>query len=278
MHPKGHPDDSVVIDELMNTDSTEILSGPLSTITQRDWLVFSTRYITPGLAALKPRFTPVQRGDQIWWTGCPYKNSESVVFAAVILEIEGDRIVFSMPPNAQVGGASGSPMIDQHGKLIGILSGSTRSRTTGEPAFYGLSTRYLEKVLKNDRPYNQPLIPISDVIKPIVMQQGLRRAIRAIKEIRRNPKCYFIYDFKAEIINQLAAEMYHSSEEETAVGLLKLSIKEFAMATTYNQLAEIYFNQNKKKKAEKSHREALQQHPENQQAMEGLQHLRSRTK
>lgn len=50
------------------------------------------------------------------------------------------------------------------------------------------------------------------------------------------------------------------------------------MATTYNQLAEIYFNQNKKKKAEKSYREALQQHPENQQAMEGLQRLPSRRK
>jgi TolA-binding protein len=110
------------------------------------------------------------------------------------------------------------------------------------------------------------------------MQRGLRSAVKAIKEIRKNPECYFIYDFKAEIINQLAAEMYHSGEEDTAVGLLKLSIKEFPMATTYNQLAEIYFNQNKKTKAEKSYRAAFQQHPENQQAKEGLLRLRSRPK
>src|SRR5690606_30834781 len=45
MHPKGNLTDSVVIDKLVNRDSTEILEGPNSTVTQRDWLVFTTQYV-----------------------------------------------------------------------------------------------------------------------------------------------------------------------------------------------------------------------------------------
>ena len=39
MKPKGGSSDSVVIDELINEDSTEVLEGSSSTILDRDWII-----------------------------------------------------------------------------------------------------------------------------------------------------------------------------------------------------------------------------------------------
>ncbi len=76
MHPKGNLKDSVVIDYLVNTDTTEILNGPQSSITQRDWLVFTTRYRSAAIHPLKPRYSKVERGERIYFTGCPYSEQK----------------------------------------------------------------------------------------------------------------------------------------------------------------------------------------------------------
>lgn len=273
MHPKGNPVDSVLIGELINRDTAEMLHGPESTITQRDWLVFSTRYVSSRIQALKPRFTPVQKGEPVWWTGCPYRDSAAVVFNAQVLEVEGNRIVFSKPPDANVNGASGSPLIDQHGFLIGILCGATRSRTSGESALYGLSTHYLGKVLKDQRPYNQPLISITDVLQTVIEEKGVQYAWKKYKDIQNDANRYFVYDFTVERINQLASSYRDKGDDNTAMHLLQISKREFALADTCNQIARIYLSRHKRLPAIRYYRKALQLDPDNKEAQAGLRTL-----
>src|SRR5688500_10291175 len=72
MHPKNNLADSVVIDRLLNADTSEVLQGPASTITQRDWLIFSTRHHSPAIQPLKPRYSRVNPGEKVYIFACPY--------------------------------------------------------------------------------------------------------------------------------------------------------------------------------------------------------------
>ena len=96
MRPKGNSIDSVVIGELLNVDATEKLNGPDASITQRDWLVFTTKYVDPDIKPLKIRSKPLKTGERLWITGCPYRQESCFIEATQALEIEGSRIVFAL--------------------------------------------------------------------------------------------------------------------------------------------------------------------------------------
>jgi V8-like Glu-specific endopeptidase len=53
-----------------------------------------------------------------------------------------------------LGGASGSPVINDKGHLIGIFSNSIRNPKTGETTFIINSTDYLKRILKGEKSLN----------------------------------------------------------------------------------------------------------------------------
>lgn len=89
MHPKNTISDSVIIDHLLNADSSEVLQGPSSTITQRDWLIFSTRYHSPHIQPLKPRYSKVNAGEKVYIFACPYEEKECVTIETSVMEAIG---------------------------------------------------------------------------------------------------------------------------------------------------------------------------------------------
>ncbi|RYU97726.1 hypothetical protein [Emticicia agri] len=67
MYPKHQPEDSVIIDRLINEDLTEkLFDGPENGVLQRDWLVFSTKYVSPNIQPVKLRNEPVKVGDKVY--------------------------------------------------------------------------------------------------------------------------------------------------------------------------------------------------------------------
>jgi hypothetical protein len=273
MHPKGNLKDSVVIDHLINTDTTEALSGPQSSITQRDWLVFTTGYRSPAIQPLRPRYTRVQVGERIYFTGCPYTEANCPIKEAQVIEVEGNRIILTMPDNLNLGGYSGSPLIDKDGYLIGILGGSSFNRRNGSPALYGISTQYLKAVLTHKQPLNVALIPINAVIKPIVLKQGFKAGMRELKQLLESDTASFTYDFSMENINRLGDEYKDELKLEWAVAIYKLNADRYCTPATYLKLADGYVLTGDKKRAVRVYNNVLKRWPGNKEATEGLSKL-----
>ncbi|MBW1296405.1 trypsin-like peptidase domain-containing protein [Aquimarina litoralis] len=273
MHPKGNPKDSVVITKLINTDSSEILNGPKSTITERDWIVFETGYISPKIKPLKPRYNEVNIGESVYYFGCPYKDKKCVIKEGEILEIEGSRIVFSSKAEANIAGASGSPIVDQNGLLIGIVGGSATAKSTGANAIYGTSTKYLKKILTKEQPLNVPLISVGNVIKKVILQEGLDAGIQKFNILKKNKDNYFIYNFSPEKINALADEFIENEDYDTGIGLYELSIKELSLTGTYTKLGNAYLKVDKKNKAIDAFKTAIKLWPDNEEAINRLKRL-----
>lgn len=272
MHPKGNLRDSVVIDKLVNSDTSEILSGPKSTITQRDWLVFTTKYTSPHIQPLKPRYTAVKTGEKIRFFGCPYKSVNCMTAESEVVEIEGNRVIFLMPEGMELGGASGSPVVDENGLLIGILGGSSMTRT-GKPALYAISTNYLRDVLTHKQPLNVPLIPIGEALKPEIKKNGINAGLKKFTALKKDSKNFFIYNFASEEINALGDELLRDQKTDWAIAIYKLSIQEFALSTTYIKMAKAYLAKNEKGLAIEAYKGALVLHPENKEAAEALNSL-----
>jgi hypothetical protein len=273
MHPKGNLKDSVVIDRLINQDTTEVLSGPKSTITQRDWLVFTTKFRSPAIHPLKPRYTTVEVGDTIYFSGCPYAEKSCLTKEAKVLEVEGDRIIFTVSESFNLGGFSGSPLIDKNGYLIGILGGSSFNRKNGDAALYGISTRYLEKVLTNKQPLNVHLIPIDTVINSYIRKKGFKAGIKELRRMIETDSMHYKYDFSMENINRLGDRYKERGEIEKAIEIYKLSAERYSIPATYLKLADSYILANKKKLASDTYRKLLAKWPGNREATEGLHKL-----
>jgi hypothetical protein len=272
MHPKGNLRDSVVIDKLINSDTSEILSGARSTITQRDWLVFTTKYTSPHIQPLKPRYSVVKTGEKIRFFGCPYKSVDCITAESKVAEVQGNRIIFEMPEGMELGGASGSPVVDKNGLLIGILGGSSMTQT-GKPALYAISTHYLKDVLTHKQPLNVPLIPIGEVLKPEIKKLGIKAGLKKFATLKNDSKNYFIYNFASEEINALGDALLHEQKPDWAIAIYKLSITEFPFAGTYIKIAKAHLAKNEKDLAIEAYKKAIVLHPENKEAAEALKNL-----
>lgn len=270
MHPKGNLKDSVVIDQLINKDTAEFLNGPNSSITQRDWLVFTTSYVSPNTQPLKPRFTKLEAGEKVFYTGCPYNDQQCVTNEGIVLEVEGNRIVFTKTEGANIGGASGSPIIDKNGRLVGILGGAATAKSTGEDALYGTSTHYLKKILTNEQPLNVPLISISEKLKEAYTTKGLAATLQEFKQLKNDTDNYFIYDFSPEQINAFARSLVENNQLKEAIAIFKLSIKELRLSGTYTELGQVYLKQGKKAEAKSTFEKALELWSENEEAKAAL--------
>jgi hypothetical protein len=273
MHPKDNLRDSVVIDNIMNEDPREYLNGPGSSITQRDWLVFKIKYASKNIQPLMPKYSSMRVGDKVWFFGCPYAENDCVAEEGTVVEVEGNRIVFTKRNDLNLGGASGSPIVDTNGYLVGILSGSATVKMTGEPATFGISTHYLKKVLENQTPLNTPLVPIGDAIKPIVSKKGIEAGLTYFAKLKRNTKSYFVYDYSIETINALGDEYLNTNRIDWALAVYNLSISELPMSGTYVKIAHAYLKKADQKSASDAYRQALKLWPENEEAKSALKEL-----
>ncbi len=275
MHPKNNLTDTVRIDRLLNADSTESIEMHDATITQRDWLVFSTRYISPNLRPLYVRKKPIRLGEKIRWYSCPYPAPNCITGEGEVIELEGNKFVFSRPDDFPVAGASGSPVVDNQGMLLGILGGTSIDKTDGKPALYGIGTRYLKSILRGQQPNNEPLVPISEVLAPIIAESGAKAAVRQFKILRQQQKNLLVYDFSVEQLNRLGKKLLQTGQAEAAIEVLQLSISEIPwFFTTFNLLGSAYEQLKQKDAAREAYQKSLSLQPQNQEAVNALARLK----
>ncbi len=195
MYPKGHPADSAVIGKLINEDPNEPLqNGWNNGVLQRDWLVFTTRYVSPGLHPLPLRQEPIRKGERVYMAGNPYRFDEPIKARGTVVSTEGDLFLITLEgfEKAFLGGASGSPVVDEQGRLVGIFSNSQQDEN-GENRYIINSTAYLKKVLAGERPLNADKVSIAVYLDSLMGKKPVRAALREFSHLFKDEDNYFRY-------------------------------------------------------------------------------------
>jgi len=250
--------DSVVVDKLINEDSSEILQGPKSTITERDWIIFSIKDVSPNIHLLKPRYTTLVPGERVYMIACAYADSTSVAYEGMLIRKEGMDLLIEFHSNKNLAGSSGSPVIDANGHLIGILSSSTKDNVTGKNINVAVSTEYLYKVIHKKDNLNQPKKDFGELILKTVLEKGTKKAIAQYRTLKNNPENFYIYNLRSSNKNglrEVGKKLIEQNKIKEAIKILKFNTKSNPFFyINFNLLAKAYLMDGDKRKAIKTYR------------------------
>lgn len=255
LNTKPFSQDSVVVDQLINEDKTEILMGAKSSIMERDWLVFSTKYASENIQALKPRFTEVKKGEKVYLLECAYEDENCTISEGKVFRKEGMDILIERIGSKNKGGGSGSPVIDKDGLLIGIESSSSTASGTMKNVLVAVSTAYLKNVFDQKADLNLPKIDYGAVLFETAKESGNKAAIAQYKNLTKDKANYYTYNLRDANRNGLretGEKLMSLGRTKDAIALLKLNVKnQPGFFRNYNLLAEAYFELGKTNKATK---------------------------
>lgn len=258
MRPKGNTQDFSLMDQLLNEDPAEKLEGAGSSITERDWLVFSVKQTSPQLYPLKPRYTPLQAGEKVYIISCPYNDSTTQIHEGVVVHKYGLDIFIDRDPKANMGGSSGSPVIDAKGYLVGVISASTFDNQSNKPVVVAISTEYLAGVLNKKADLNAPKKDYGALILQTAQEKGAAAAIRQYQALIKNPENYYRYNLWSTNRNGLreaGVKLQEMNLLPEAVQILAYNAKiNTGFYLNHNLLAKAQLQLGKKKAAIKSYR------------------------
>jgi len=145
LYPKNNIENRVFVKRLINANSEEKI-GQFNTLKVRDWILFEIDKDQLDLYPLKIRFTPVKTNEIVYAVGWGMKQENKSTPALIKLQCFknlGDYFyIQTLSTNIQPNGRSGSPVIDENGYLVGIVSGAE-----GNLGVIG-SVNYLKKMFE----------------------------------------------------------------------------------------------------------------------------------
>ncbi|HUQ66571.1 MAG TPA: trypsin-like peptidase domain-containing protein [Flavitalea sp.] len=252
MKSKQHNSDSVIINKLINDDTAEVIEGPTSSIFERDMLVFSIKKASPKIYPLKPRFSTPKMGEKVYLLACPYSNGQCTVNEGTIIGKYGFDIIINTN-DPVLPGASGAPVIDANGYLIGIFSSLTNDNSVNKDVSVAISTEYLKDVLAKKPKLNEPKKDYTEMIVNTTLYSGPEAAINEYKRLTAYPQTYYFYNFRSATRNGLreAGEKLLSLDQvDEAIEILKFNTEVNSnYYGNYNILAKAYMRAGNKAEA-----------------------------
>lgn len=151
IHPLAQPDNAVQLGQLLNDNPNEPLDMQ---VLNSDWLVFKIKNNSSTLRPLTIRHEPLQAGETLTAYGCSYSDKETCTQNAYkgqfkSYEANNLRIDIGKVSMAELRGLSGSPVIDQNGQLVGIVSNVLPDKENDGFDFAPARIDYLLEVLNN---------------------------------------------------------------------------------------------------------------------------------
>jgi len=150
MSPLNNESETVIIDQLLNEDTTEILKS--DTLFKKDWLVFSIKENRSKVIPLEFRDTPLVKGEKLYIIGWTRHMTEGAqrVYEFEFYKTNGTHFLMKkiIAPE-KTGGLSGGPVVDRNGKLVGIVSNSQFSFRNMEKLMSPVGTVELKEFLDN---------------------------------------------------------------------------------------------------------------------------------
>jgi hypothetical protein len=260
MKPKMNFSDSVVIDKLINDDTSEIIEGPKSSIFERDMLVLSVKNASKNIYPLRLRYTTPRTGEKVYLLSCAYSDVSCTVNEGTIIGKYGFDIIINTDKPIEPG-ASGSPVIDANGYLIGVFSSLTSDNSVNKPVAVAISTEYLKDVLNKKPNLNQPKKDYTDMIVNTTLYSGPQAAINEYRKLTAYPQTYYFYNFRSATRNGLreAGEKLLSLDQvEEAIEILKFNTEiNTNYYVDYNVLAKAYLRAGNKEEAIRAYRNSI---------------------
>jgi S1-C subfamily serine protease len=91
-----------------------------------DWLLLKVKTASDQLPAypLRARPQPVRVGEKVCLVGCPYTEPKAKqnVYVGKVTERKFDRFRYDISPPVRLNGFSGSPILDRHGNVVGVMT------------------------------------------------------------------------------------------------------------------------------------------------------------
>jgi hypothetical protein len=129
MHPKDKKEQTVILDRLLNEDTTDSLTFDFINrhdTTYNDFLIFKIKQNNSKVKPLEMRNTKLKKGEILYAIGWTYNDNDcpQKIYKYSYSQTKGTRFTMRLinaPENG--GGLSGSPVVDSEGLLVGIISG-----------------------------------------------------------------------------------------------------------------------------------------------------------
>jgi hypothetical protein len=154
MYPKNAPEQTVIMEELLNEDTTDSLSWEylMKAKNYYDFLIFKIKKNDSNVKPLELSKSTPMKGDTLYNLGWSYKDIEGPqrIYMHTFLESKGANFnmrKINAPENG--GGLSGSPVINSRGQLVGIISGMDEDPITKEEFYSPCHTSYLTDFFEN---------------------------------------------------------------------------------------------------------------------------------
>ncbi|TCC93772.1 serine protease [Pedobacter frigiditerrae] len=136
LYPLTKKDEFIITDKLLNENKSELLADKSTYI--NDLLVFSIKQNHSKVKPLEIRTTVLVEGEKLYAVGWTRKmeSGEQRVYEFEFYKISGNRILLKDVIVPELfGGLSGAPVVDENGKVVGIVSGSTTDPETKKKYF-----------------------------------------------------------------------------------------------------------------------------------------------
>jgi len=149
LRPLNNETENVVVDALLNEDKKVTLRS--RQIFMDDWLVFTIKENNSNAQPVEFRETPLKKGERLYVVGWTRHMSEGEqrVYEFEYFKTKGTHIYLkNIIVPEKFGGLSGSPVLDENGLLVGIVSNSIFNVLRMKKIFSPCSVENLKQFLE----------------------------------------------------------------------------------------------------------------------------------
>jgi len=150
LYPLNHKSVMVTCKALLNEDKSQSLEA--KSTYENDWLIFSIKHNSSKVKPLQIRSTPLVQGEKLYVIGWARTMEDGAqrVYEFEYYKTIGNRILLKevIVPE-KFGGLSGSPLVDESGQVVGIVSNGTVDPETNKKYFSPCALTELVSFLDN---------------------------------------------------------------------------------------------------------------------------------